>query len=414
MPSSVNPASFWTVNAPEIWPTAPSQMSVSGANEIEVCPRRWALSAANYPQVWAGRGYPPRLVISSLTGSVVHLVLKTVTKAMAHSNCTSLQDAGAVQVMRELGGYSKIIENCIEQVVKPFVANPRTTHVIDAALRSLRSRISEIRAEAQTFLGRINVPEAGMFGGPRRPENYSRNALGPGVYSEIELRAPAVHWHGYADLLIVGNDTCEIVDFKTGERGDAHPFQLLVYALLWNRDSELNPNGRLASKLTLLYRDGEVSVPSPNPEELDALEQELVLRRQAAIQVLSDHPPPARPSIENCHYCSVRQLCDQYWCTLKALTAATPDTEAAYMDLQISLLKPHGPSSWDGVVELSRTIQSEKPIVLRSFLGTDRQFAGGDKLRVLNARVSQSENEDEPVVGTLTTTSEVFFLPRES
>jgi hypothetical protein len=46
--------------------------------------------------------------------SVVHLVLKTVTKALARAGCKSLQDAAAVQVMKDLGGYREIIENCIQ------------------------------------------------------------------------------------------------------------------------------------------------------------------------------------------------------------------------------------------------------------------------------------------------------------
>jgi hypothetical protein len=140
----------------------------------------------------------------------------------------------------------------------------------------------------------------------------------------------------------------------------------LVYTLLWSRDRELNPAGLLFSKLILSYRDKDVFVPPPKPEDLDTLQQELILRRQRAMTVLSERPPQARPTLDNCQYCGVRQLCDQYWCagTLKALTATGHDP--TYLDLQVLLLAPHGPSSWDGLVELSGTIKSGKPIVLRT------------------------------------------------
>lgn len=56
----------WTVVAPTTWPAPPAEMSVSVHAEIEECPRRWALSAADYPGLWSGRGYPPRLQVSTL------------------------------------------------------------------------------------------------------------------------------------------------------------------------------------------------------------------------------------------------------------------------------------------------------------------------------------------------------------
>ena len=95
-------------------------MSVSSIREIAACPRRWAIKAADYHEVWDRRGYPPRLFISSVAGSVVHLVLKTITKALVRAGCRSVQDAGVVQVMKDLGGYSEIIEACIPQVLQPY------------------------------------------------------------------------------------------------------------------------------------------------------------------------------------------------------------------------------------------------------------------------------------------------------
>ena len=59
----------WRVLAPTTWPDPPAEMSVSTNAEIDECPRRWALSAANYPDIWDGRGYPPKLQVAALAGT---------------------------------------------------------------------------------------------------------------------------------------------------------------------------------------------------------------------------------------------------------------------------------------------------------------------------------------------------------
>lgn len=58
---STNEKTHWRVVTPATWPAPPAVMSVSTYAEIEECPRRWALSSAEYPELWGGRGYPPKL-----------------------------------------------------------------------------------------------------------------------------------------------------------------------------------------------------------------------------------------------------------------------------------------------------------------------------------------------------------------
>ena len=413
MHSNRSGSAVWPVVRPKAWPAAPNELSVSSLLEIEACPRRWAMASANYPEVWDRRGYPPRLVIASLAGSVVHLVLKTVTRALARCGCKSLEDLEAVQVMRRLGGYTKVIEDCIQSILQPFAGNPRAVPMLEVALRSLRSRIPDMRTEAQTFLGRINL-QAGstMLAAQPVGKDRPRTALGPGTYPELELRAPRIGWRGTVDLVTVSSGSCEIVDFKTGAPHDAHRFQLRVYALLWSRDAELNPSARPVDRLTLSYRGGELLVDPPTTAELDVLERQLVDRRQAAVKALNESPPQARPSVDNCQYCNVRQHCEEYWHSLEALAAAAPSA-SPFMDLQISIVARHGVSSWDGVMHQSRGLGSGKSIVLRTPSGSKFQFANGDRIRVLDAYVSASaDNENQPVVGTMTGVSEVFLCAR--
>ena len=100
----------WHIVIPTTWPTAPSDMSVTACAQIEECPRRWALSTANYPELWGGRGYPPPLHIAALAGSVVHLALEIVVKSAARASLPSVNGRVAPQMLRELGGYTRVVE----------------------------------------------------------------------------------------------------------------------------------------------------------------------------------------------------------------------------------------------------------------------------------------------------------------
>lgn len=64
---------IWTAERPSRWPEAPRNMSVTAVSEIEACPRRWALRHADYPKLWGGYGYPPRVHMGALLGSITHL-----------------------------------------------------------------------------------------------------------------------------------------------------------------------------------------------------------------------------------------------------------------------------------------------------------------------------------------------------
>lgn len=145
-------SSLWTANPPATWPDAPAEMTVTTLAEIEACPRQWALNAAEYAGLWAGRGYPPRVQLRALAGTVVHLVLERITMAFVRAGCPSVHDAAAPEVMRNLGGYSKVVNDCIDRVLERLATNPRTTSVIDYASRSLRAQVPDLRARADDVL----------------------------------------------------------------------------------------------------------------------------------------------------------------------------------------------------------------------------------------------------------------------
>ena len=408
MGRNANATPIWTTAAPTEWPDVPSVMTVTTVGEIESCPRRWALGAARYPDLWSGPGYPPRVQVRALSGTVVHLSLELITRALVRVGCPSPQDPAALQVMKDLGGYTKVVNVRIDHVLEHLANNPRAQPVMEFAARSLRGQVPELRSRVQTMLCRMRLPRVEA----RRTEGGASKVRGPlttGAYPEIELRAERIGWKGKADLLLLSSDACEIIDFKTGAPRDEHEFQMQVYALLWSRDAHLNPDGRPADRLILAYPSGDVEVAAPTQSDLNELELLLITHREAAHQAVSQHPPEARPDAQQCRYCAVRQLCDEYW-VAETQSRMIPEVEdGRFGDIQVTITGRHGPSSWDAIIDVSQHVEPGKVAVIRA--SDDLKLPAGHRLRILDAAVAVDDEDDaRPAVITLGAVSEVYTV----
>jgi len=87
-----NNTAVWNVSNPSVWPKAPLWMSFSTLSDLEICPRRWSLSVADYPEVWGKHGYSPKPQMAQLEGKVVHLALRKITHALSKHGCASLRE----------------------------------------------------------------------------------------------------------------------------------------------------------------------------------------------------------------------------------------------------------------------------------------------------------------------------------
>lgn len=399
-------AGLWTAATPKLWPEPPADLTYSTLRDIEACPRRWALSAASYPAIWAGYGYPQRIHLKALAGTVVHAVLETLTKELVSAGCPSIQDASAVGVLQRLGGLSQIVRRAVDDLLERTAKNPRTARLLDHFKRALRAQVPELRSRVQNMLARrvlSTKPRPAQAATPRR----ERSALGQGVYCEIDLRVPHLGWKGRADLLALAPDECEITDFKTGEASDEHALQLQTYALLWNRDEILNPAGRLATRLVLAHPHADVAVPAPTSAELAELENQLATRGATARALVTVHPPEARPSARQCRYCGVRQMCETFWRPeiQQLLADQTGETEPSFVDVQVSVQRRHGSKSWDIFIHAG----AER---VRGLLRTagDVELAPGQRLRILGAARSVEDTDSDVQCLTIGMLSEMYVV----
>ena len=414
--SSDQIARVWYVTAPERWPSPPEPMSVSGLLEIEACPRRWALAQASYP-VWEGHGYPEKISRGSMAGQVIHSSIEVITKALAKAGCSSGDDPAFASVMRGLGGFSKVVDDCIGRVVSRQKDNPRFARLQDLTDRFMREHISEFREQAKALLIRhLSTAKA-----PTRSSRMKRvsvgGGLGEGMHPEVRLSPEGMGWVGVADLIKLDGNGCEIVDFKTGEQKPAHVFQLQVYGLLWARDRKLNPRTVLPNKLTLAYPSGDVAVPVPSMDELEDISRELGKRARAVVVDLTASPPPARPSADNCRFCGVRQLCDEYWKEeTQSLLAGEKRsglmTPEDFVDMEVDVSGRHGPTTWDGVIVSAGRLPTDAKVIVnptRSDREVQAILAMGGGVRIVGARLTSSDGEDSDLhLVSISQFSEVF------
>ena len=390
------------VAMPDGWPGPPDLMSVSTAAEIEACPRRWLLGAASYPSLWDQRGYPPRPSAASLGGTVVHLALEALTKQFVSAGLSSVHGEDATRVLKELGGFTRVIEKCIDDVLADLARNPRASSLVDHVARTLRGRVADLRASTQSLFVRMGIrARAGArWRGRARP----RTELGDGSYSEIEVRCGILLWKGKLDVLHVSDNECEIIDFKAGGAQEKHREQVRTYALLWLRDVELNPKGRAATKLTLAYVKEDVAVEVPSASECDQIARDLAQRRDAAHVAIGAPPGEARPNRENCRYCSVKHLCDEYW-RQPPLDGEAPE----FSDFDLVVVGRHSATSWDAQAEfcsISTGPAVGKAVLLRA--ASDLGLTEGARIRIVGAAAIGPMDDGDPFVVSLNSLSEVF------
>jgi len=365
------------------------------------------LSRATYPKIWSRWGYPPRPTLPILVGDVVHGILEVLLRSFREHGCTSLADPATVKVLKDLGGYTKLVEQRIEVELAQLADNPRAVDRLAPLHTALRVKVPEIRQRVQAVIARTRFqPATETVGG--ESSAAGRGPLSLGFHPEVELRAPELRLAGRADLVTVEEDACEITDYKTGSPDPHHADQLRLYALLWSRDADLNPQSSPVRRLIVSYPSHDVELDPPTPAELDILAAETTDRIHEAEVSLQERPPPAWPEVTMCRMCGVRQLCSEYWTELNhGLSDVAAGSEQDWFDFQGTVTSQNGARSW-----LVGT-DADKPALLLRTSSEAVPFKIGDQIRLLNLRREVDPESAQPI-GSMTHVSEVFALDAPS
>jgi hypothetical protein len=325
-------------------------------------------------------------------GRVAHAAIETITRAIGKAGCTSYADV--VHVLRALGGLSQVISGCITGEIESCRANPRASERADGLDAELRRHGGDMRLIVQRAINRAvseaKTPFAGEGAGGRR------GPLGFGYHPEVELAPDGLAWVGYADAILLAPDRCEIIDYKTGEPSPAHAEQLRLYALLWARDSVVNPSGRLATTLRVAYSGVAVEIPAPGLAELAELEIAVEERARSARGAIARTVPPAVVTSEECRYCDVKHLCDDYW-TPSGQALVAEVLEPRYRSLQVVVTGRRGASAVAMTIELDPYVPAGTATV--GVLSRHAVYSAGQRLRLLDAQVTQDAETGAPVLG---------------
>ncbi len=395
------------IEMPQVWPSPPDRMSFSTLTDIEACPLRWGLSKSMYSSEWGHAGYPAKPNMAAFRGIVVHASIETVVQQTALRTETNFGER-ITSVLRGAGGLSAIVDTSMRNSVAKYEGNPRAVRL----LKEIEHQHVEIRAQArvtvQTALRELATLELHVQDKQSPTNNFppKGSALSAGVYSEIALNAKH-GWYGIIDLLIVDELDIRLEDFKTGTPKEDDAEQLLIYAWLWWADRVRNPAARLPGKLMIRYPGQQQTVPIPSLTELQSLETNLLERTKAIRSAIQSGEFLACPSGENCRYCTVRQLCDDYWNS--EFLALAPENKLG--DVEAVVIKVLSPRMWQLEVIKGFCAEISNKVYVRGSLPA-KNISEGSTVRLLdvNFETQLTDADLDEYFLQLTTASEIYWL----
>ena len=408
---------FWYCKDPVQRAGPPLMMSYSTLVEIEQCPRRWSLRNSQYDFPEWHKGYPPKPSIAAAIGSIIHSTVENTVDFMQSRGISSSRDPGFVMMLRELGGWGKCVKDEVNRWLDKNASNPRFHRSKQRFVNEIETSKNQIQTKVKEIVNRLEI--VGGYKPPKRSEvkevkissRPERKPLVNGSHAEKELISKSRKWKGYVDLIDVRSAGCKIIDFKTGDRKKEHRHQLHVYDLLWEEDSELNPDGKTVETMMLSYPDGSEEISPLEGTDRSDFSEALSLRTETAITHVSETSPVARTNYENCRFCDVRHLCSEYWQQAEHFDAENQclsESQKTFSDVEVEIVAKSGPSSWEVIIKSASTQGMVGPAKLK--IESDAaDIAIGDRVRVLSACVQMTGDQTRDMLVVAGGKSELFW-----
>jgi hypothetical protein len=174
--------------------------------------------------------------------------------------------------------------------------------------------------------------------------------------------------------------------------------------------------------LSLLYSVSEVIVRPLTVAELNDFEIDLKARTHIALSEIRKDPPPAHPSVQNCSFCPVRHMCDDYWHTTvqeqiraQKLEDQVANSQSKFIDLEILLIKRESLVDWQAQVIVSGEVAYHAPLYIqfsKNILPMLEAFEVGTHVRLLDVYFAFQQEEENllPLVVAMTYMSEAFIV----
>jgi PD-(D/E)XK nuclease superfamily len=304
---------LYLLKAPVGHPTSPDHWSYSTLKAWRQCPRRWWLERCRYPN-GPDSFYPAPVSAAALEGQLVHKVVEEWGKAIRRG-----EDPGQVRLRFKVA---------LRDALDALKDNPRVNTgklgagvSLDVCVAKAHELIGGLEPAAPNQGVQRSFPDGPRQGPPMAAEEFWLVVHDPPLKCQLDRIRGGV-----------------VTDFKTGSPDPSHIEQLHFYAVLWWLKYGEFPEG-----LELRYPGSVIPVPVPSPSEINSQIASLQAELFAMQAEFETGNPPARPSVEHCRYCPVRQLCNDYWRSpetteLRLLAAATTldgSSPAAFGDVEL-------------------------------------------------------------------------------
>ncbi len=369
--------------------------STSTLNEIEECPKRFALRRASFPEIWSRAGFPNRISAAQVKGIVVHEVVSMIMNSV--QNSSELAEKSVMSFLKERGGYLELLKSILEKELLSANSNPRAELMVEAIKREILADLSELRGQVQYFVKEsINkLPAASS-----RVENEEINEIlfttfqiQP-INSEFKIVDSEFPIEGYLDLLLTNEVIDHIIDYKTSKTiHDEYWDQLSLYAWLWYRSAKNLRKGDCRIEVISGANLSESRVIKI--EDLPAIQMSVLDRiKNAELSITGEIA--AKPSIDSCKFCAVKVICNAYWKMNENQSA-----EAKWSDMRIRITGSLGGDAWSVSI-----LSEDTPAMLIVGDRDDGSIEIGQELRLLNAY--KNEDEETGVVIRLSQNSEIF------
>ena len=369
--------------------------SASTLNEVEECPKRFALRRASFPEIWSRAGFPNRISAAQVKGIVVHEVVSMIMNSV--QNSSELPEMSVMSFLKERGGYLELIKITLEKELQSAGSNPRAELMVESIKREILADLSELRGQVQYFVKEsINkVPGLNV-----RVNNLEINNIASAnfqiqpINSEYQIVDSEFPIEGYLDLLLTHEDIDHIIDYKTSKTiHDEYWDQLSLYAWLWNRSAKNLRKGDCKIEIISGANLSEFRVIKI--EDLPTIQINVLGRIQSAEQAITGEIA-AKPSIDSCRFCAVKVLCNPYWNMNENQFIG-----AKWSDMRIRTMENLGGNAWRVSI-----LSDDTPAMLIVGDRDDGSIAIGQEFRLLNAY--KNEDEETGVVIRLSQNSEIF------
>ena len=369
--------------------------SASTLNEVEECPKRFALRRASFPEIWSRAGFPNRISAAQVKGIVVHEVVSMIMNSV--QNSSELAETSVMSFLKERGGYLELLKIVLEKELLSANSNPRAELMVESIKREILSDLSELRGQVQYFVKEsINkLPAASS-----RVENEEINEMAsttfqiPPINSEYKIVDSEFPIEGYLDLLLTNEVIDHIIDYKTSKTiHDEYWDQLSLYAWLWYRSAKNLRKGDCRIEVISGANLSESRIIKI--EDLPTIQMNVLDRIENAEQSITGEVA-AKPSIDSCKFCAVKVLCNPYWNMNE-----NQSTEAKWSDMRIRTIGSLGGNAWSVSI-----LSDDTPAMLIVGDRDDGSIEIGQELRLLNAY--KNEDEETGAVIRLSQNSEIF------